>query len=283
MVNQAIYVSATPGDWEMDKSDGAVVEQVIRPTGLLDPTVEVRPAAIQVDDCLHELRARAERDERVLITVLTKRMAQELTDYYTEIGVKARYLHSDIDTLERTAILRDLRQGHFDVLIGINLLREGLDLPEVSLVAIMEADKTGFLRNTRSLIQTIGRAARNANGHVILYAEQVTPAMRQAIDETDRRRALQIAYNEANGIEPKTIIRPLEASLTELLGNAVTSTKKRRKGKQGAPQIDRALIPKRIETLRKQMKAAAKELEFERAAELRDEIRDLESFLLAAG
>jgi excinuclease ABC subunit B len=209
-------------------------------------------------------------------------MAQELTDYYTEIGVRARYLHSDIDTLERTAILRDLRKGLFDVLIGINLLREGLDLPEVSLVAIMEADKSGFLRNTRSLIQTIGRASRNANGHVILYAEVETPAMREAMSKTSLRREHQSEYNRIHKIEPQTIQRPIEASLGELLSGK-TEDHKRGGGKKGSPKIDRALIPKRIKALRKQMKVAAQELEFERAAELRDEIRDLEGFLLAVG
>jgi excinuclease ABC subunit B len=282
MVNQSIYVSATPGDWELEKSGHEIVEQIIRPTGLLDPSIEVRPAAIQVDDCLHELRLRAERDERVLVTVLTKRMAQELTDYYSEIGVRARYLHSDIDTLERTAILRDLRQGEFDVLIGINLLREGLDLPEVSLVIIMEADKSGFLRNTRSLIQTIGRASRNAQGHVILYAETTTPAMSEAIEATNKRRALQMEHNAANGIEPTTIIRPIGAPITALMGMESKSAKRSAKRKSG-PAIDRKLIPKRVTALRKQMKACARELEFERAAELRDEIRDLERFLLEVG
>ena len=282
MMNQAIYVSATPGNWEVEQSKEHIVEQIIRPTGLLDPTIEVRPAAIQVDDCLHEVNLRAAINERVLITVLTKRMAQELTDYYTEIGVRARYLHSDIDTLERTAILRDLRQGLFDVLIGINLLREGLDLPEVSLVAIMEADKSGFLRNTRSLIQTIGRAARNVNGHVILYAEVETPAMREAMSKTNLRREQQSEYNRIHKIEPQTIQRPIEASLGELLSGK-TEDPKQGIGKKGRPKIDRSLIPKRIKALRKQMKVAAQELEFERAAVLRDEIRDLEGFLLAVG
>jgi excinuclease ABC subunit B len=282
MVNQVIHVSATPGDWELEQSGHESVEQIIRPTGLLDPTIEVRPAAIQVDDCLHEIRLRAERSERVLITVLTKRMAQELTDYYCEIGVRARYLHSDIQTLERTAILRDLRLGEFDVLIGINLLREGLDLPEVSLVVIMEADKSGFLRNTRSLIQTIGRASRNARGHVILYAETETLAMSEAIQATRQRRALQLEHNERNGIEPQTIVRPIGAPLTALLGVKGTPSKRGQKNR-GVPSIERGMIPKRIEVLRKQMKACARELEFERAAELRDEIRDLEHFLLAVG
>src|SRR5690606_21612613 len=198
-IHQAIYVSATPGDWELEKTSGVFVEQLIRPTGLLDPVVEVRPVKHQVDDLLAEIRARVERNERVLVTTLTKRMSEDLTEYYGELGVRVRYLHSDIDTLERIELLRDLRRGDYDVLVGINLLREGLDLPEVSLVAILDADKEGFLRSPRSLIQTIGRAARNAEGRVLMYADRITAAMKVALEETSRRRALQAEYNAAHG------------------------------------------------------------------------------------
>ncbi len=286
-MNQAIYVSATPGDWELGKADGKVVEQIIRPTGLLDPTVEVRPAQIQVDDALGEIRARVERSERVLVTVLTKRMAQELADYYQEIGIKVRYLHSDIDTLERMEILKDLRLGEFDVLVGINLLREGLDLPEVSLVCVMDADKEGFLRNQRSLIQTMGRAARNVNGHVILYADRITANMEKAIHETERRRALQEAYNAEHGITPVTIRRAIDNPLAELVAGDfvevdVASRLPGRKSK-GPPDVTVKDAPKVLDKLRKEMKAAAGKLEFERAAELRDRIHDIESWLLTAG
>jgi excinuclease ABC subunit B len=204
-VGQAIYVSATPAALELGKAGGVVVEQIIRPTGLVDPEVEVRPVGSQVDDLLAEVRKRAEAGERVLVTTLTKRMAEDLTEYYTDVGVRCRYLHADIETLERSALIRDLRRGEFDVLIGINLLREGLDIPEVSLVAILDADKEGFLRSEVSLVQTIGRAARNVNGRVILYADSVTESMRRAISETDRRREIQRRYNEANGITPRTV------------------------------------------------------------------------------
>jgi len=283
MVDNAVYVSATPGDYELSNSGDHVVEQIIRPTGLLDPTVEVRPAGIQVDDALKEIRERVERGHRVLVTVLTKRMAQELTDYYQDIGVKARYLHSDIDTLERHEILRQLRLGEFDVLIGINLLREGLDLPEVSLVCIMDADKEGFLRNERSLIQTIGRAARNAEGHVILYADRTTANMQKAIDETRRRRAVQEAYNAEHGITPTTIVRDIDNPLAALV-NAdyveVSTERPTRKGRTEAEDINPARIPKLIVELRKEMKRHAAKLEFERAAELRDRIKELEAMQL---
>ena len=277
-VGRGIYVSATPGNMELDWTGGVIVEQVIRPTGLLDPKVELRPATHQVDDLLDEIRLRVQRNERVLVTTLTKKLSEDLTDYYQELGVRVRYLHSDIDTLERIAILRDLRKGEYDVLVGINLLREGLDLPEVSLVAILDADKEGFLRSERSLVQTIGRAARNADGTVLLYADRITESMRKAMDETARRRRKQEAYNTEHGITPQTIIKrisegddafdygrldyhdhPLVAEAVEDL--EIYSAKE--------------LVP-RIAELRKEMFAAAEALEFERAAELRDHIRALE-------
>ena len=270
-VKQAIYVSATPGDYEIDKTEGVVVEQVIRPTGLMDPVVEVRPVRSQVDDLLGEIRVRVERDERVLVTTLTKRMAEDLTEYYGELGVKVRYLHSDVDTLDRIALLRDLRRGEFDVLVGINLLREGLDLPEVSLVAILDADKEGFLRSPRSLIQTIGRAARNAEGRVIMYADKITSAMQVAMEETARRRELQAAYNEAHGITPRTVKKAI-FDLDPSMGGSDWSTVPRVEGDdEGLP------LAERVEALRAQMLRAAEELDFERAASLRDEIRRLES------
>jgi len=282
-VKQAIYVSATPGSWELEQAGGATVEQIIRPTGLLDPTVEVRPAQIQVDDALHEIRERTARSERTLVTVLTKRMAQELTDYWLELGVRVRYLHSDIDTLERMDILRDLRAGEFDVLVGINLLREGLDLPEVSLVCIMDADKEGFLRNERSLIQTIGRAARNVNGHVILYADRVSDNMQRSIDETRRRREIQEAYNREHGITPMTIRREIDSPLAALVaGDFVEVDLERPKPKRTSDPIpeDPRKIPNLVKQLRKEMRQAAGKLEFERASELRDRVRDLESYML---
>jgi excinuclease ABC subunit B len=286
-VGQAIHVSATPGDWEVAESHGRVVQQVIRPTGLLDPTLEVRPARIQVDDALAEVRIRAARSERILVTVLTKRMAQELTDYWQELGVRVRYLHSDIDTLERMEILRELRQGEFDVLVGINLLREGLDLPEVSLVCILDADKEGFLRNQRSLIQTIGRAARNVNGHVILYADRISPNMQLAIDETQRRREVQEAYNREHGITPTTIIRSTENPLAALVSGDFVEVelerpKARKAGSDPVPEDPRR-IPNLLVQLRKEMKTAAAKLEFERAAELRDRVKELEQRMLELG
>ncbi len=284
LMNQAIYVSATPGPYELEHSR-VLVEQIIRPTGLLDPTVEVRPAGIQVDDALGEIRLRVAAGDRVLVTVLTKRMAQELTDYYQDLGVKARYLHSDIDTLERMEILTALRAGEFDVLIGINLLREGLDLPEVSLVCLMDADKEGFLRNERSLIQTIGRAARNSNGHVILYADRVTANMKKAMDETARRRTVQERYNAEHGITPTTIVRAIESPLAALVSSDyvdVPKTRGERTGQagglaKGPPEpVTPEEIPGRLRELRAKMKAAAAELQFEDAAVLRDRIRALE-------
>ena len=270
-VKQAIYVSATPGDYEIDKTQGVVVEQVIRPTGLMDPVIEVRPVRSQVDDLLGEIRARVERDERVLVTTLTKRMSEDLTEYYGELGVKVRYLHSDVDTLDRIAILRDLRRGEVDVLVAINLLREGLDLPEVSLVAILDADKEGFLRSPRSLIQTIGRAARNVEGRVIMYADKITAAMQVAIEETSRRREIQAAYNTEHGITPQTVKKAI-FDLDPSMGGSDWSTVSRVEGDdEGLP------MEQRIEALRAQMLKAAEDLDFERGATLRDEIRRIES------
>jgi len=280
-VHQAVYVSATPREWELNESGGISAEQVIRPTGLLDPEVEVRAASIQVDDLLDEVRTLAAKSERILVTVLTKRMAQELTDYYQDLGVRARYLHSDIDTLERMAILRDLRQGKFDVLIGINLLREGLDLPEVSLVAILDADREGFLRNTTSLIQTMGRAARNVNGRCILYADTVTRSMRNAMEETDRRRAKQLAYNQANNITPETIEKAIESPLAALLdGDYVTVPKAATDMGEATRTLSAERIPGTIKKLRTEMKHAAQALKFEKAAELRDRIKNLEEWAM---
>ena len=274
-VGQAIYVSATPGDWELEQSKGVVVEQIIRPTGLIDPQVDVRAAAGQVDDLLGEIRARVASGERVLVTTLTKRMAEELTDYYAEAGIRVRYLHSDIQTIERTEIIRELREGRFDVLVGINLLREGLDIPEVSLVAILDADKEGFLRSTRSLIQTIGRAARNVNGTVILYADQRTDSIRATLDETARRRALQARYNEDHGITPTTIVKRI-SSLRDSIWEAdyVTVPVARERPEASVPAHELEAL---IGGLRREMQGAARTLDFERAAELRDRIRDLEA------
>ncbi len=285
---QTIYVSATPGDYEMKKSDGQVVEQVVRPTGLVDPVVEVRPATSQVDDALGEIRLRVDVGERVLITVLTKRMAEDLTEYLAEHAIRVRYLHSDIDTVERSEIIRDLRLGVFDVLVGINLLREGLDIPEVSLVAIFDADKEGFLRAERSLIQTIGRAARHLNGKAILYADRLTESMKKAMGETSRRRTKQLAFNEANGITPRGVSKKVQ-DVMRLGGDAAVATKKAsRVGKAAAaetaaanellnppPSMDAAQFGKQIAKLEKDMKQAALNLEFEKAARIRDQIRQL--------
>jgi excinuclease ABC subunit B len=271
-IGQTIYVSATPGPYELTKASGEVVEQIIRPTGLMDPEVEVQPVKGQIDHLLEECRQRTERHERVLVTTLTKRMAEDLTEYFTEVGVRVRYLHSDIETLERIRILRDLRRGEFDVLVGINLLREGLDLPEVSLVAILDADKEGFLRSEQSLIQTIGRAARNASGKAILYADRVTESMKRAMEETSRRRAIQEVFNRENGITPQTIVKPIEATLIT------------------ASEADYFKVPSEVEEIEDyspanleatitrlgvEMRAAAKRFEFEKAAELRDRIKVL--------
>ena len=276
---QTIYVSATPGNYELEKSDGEVVEQVVRPTGLLDPVIEVRPVATQVDDVLSEIQSRVAVDERVLITTLTKRMAEDLSEYLNEHGVKVRYLHSDIDTVERIEIIRDLRLGKFDVLVGINLLREGLDMPEVSLVAILDADKEGFLRAEKSLIQTIGRAARHINGKAILYGDTITGSMRKAIDETERRRAKQIAHNEANGLTPQSLNKPITDILD--LGDSVApqagkiKLRKVAESKQAAKAASATEIMGRIGELEKEMFEYARELEFEKAASLRDEIEQL--------
>ncbi len=300
-IGQSIFVSATPGRWELDRSAGLVVEQVIRPTGLLDPEVEIRPVKGQMDDLLGECKARAARGERVLVTTLTKRMAEDLTEYFNEMGVSSRYLHSDIDTLERIAIIRALRAGEFDVLVGINLLREGLDIPEVSLVAILDADKEGFLRSTGALIQTFGRAARNAEGRVILYADRVTPSMQAAMNETQRRRDRQIAYNEEHSIVPRTVIKALENPLDNLYGKDEDGAAKKGRGGKGRDKAGKSTrgrkaqataeetprsaadIARLIEELEKAMRAAARELEFERAAELRDRVRALREQLYVSG
>ena len=273
MLNRTIYASATPAEYEFGVSEGAVVEQLIRPTGLMDPEIIVRPARSQVDDLLDEIRKRVERNERVLVTTLTKRMAEDLTEYYQDLNVKVRYLHSDIETIERVEIIRQLRIGQFDVLVGINLLREGLDLPEVSLVAVLDADKEGFLRSDRSLIQTIGRAARNVYGTVILYADSMTDSMKRAIDETERRRRLQAAFNKKNGITPQSITKALGSPLIKIYeadyGEIPVAAEK--PAKYGAAELSRM-----VRKLQKEMKQAAERLEFETAAELRDRIRELQ-------
>jgi len=280
--NQAIYVSATPGPYELTKSAGVVVEQIIRPTGLVDPPVEVRPVKGQIDDLLHEIRQRVLRGERVLVTTLTKRMSEDLAEYYSEVGVKCRYMHSEIQTLERVKILRDLRKGEFDVLIGINLLREGLDLPEVSLVAILDADKEGFLRSSGSLIQTVGRCARNLNGRAILYADRMTDSMTKAMNETDRRRAIQEAYNVENGITPESIVRPLEMSLARVIeadyADFASSEAEGIPDFKGQEELDAYIAKLEIE-----MRETAKRFEFEKAAKLRDRIKELRTkeFLFA--
>ena len=271
-IGQTIYVSATPGPYELTKTGGEVVEQIIRPTGLLDPEVEVRPVKGQIDDLLEECRVRRERNERVLVTTLTKKMAEDLTEYFAEVGVRVRYLHSDIETLERIKILRDLRRGEFDVLVGINLLREGLDLPEVSLVAILDADKEGFLRSERSLIQTIGRTARNAGGRAILYADKITNSMRLAIDETERRRAIQQAYNAEHGITPQTIVKPVEATLVTAYEADYFKVPL---NLDEYEEYTRENIDATIVRLEAEMREAARRFEFERAAELRDRVKYL--------
>jgi excinuclease ABC subunit B len=270
---QLIYVSATPGPYELTKTEGVVVEQIIRPTGLIDPEVEIRPIRGQIDDLLAEIRLRAERNERVLVTTLTKRMAEDLSGYYTEVGVKCRYMHSEIDTLERVRLLRDLRKGEYDVLVGINLLREGLDLPEVSLVAILDADKEGFLRSQGSLIQTIGRAARHVRGRAILYADKMTDSMKRALDETDRRREVQRAYNEEHGITPTSIIRSSDMSLAQILKADYADLTE--EGAELPEFANQAELDVHIGKLESDMREAAKKFEFEKAAKLRDTIAEL--------
>jgi excinuclease ABC subunit B len=281
-------VSATPGEYELRKSEGVVVEQLIRPTGLLDPQIDVRPSKNQIDDLLEEIDERVKKNERVLVTTLTKRMAEELTKYMDRVGIKCRYIHSEVHTLDRVEILRELRLGVYDVLVGVNLLREGLDLPEVSLVAILDADKEGFLRNQRSLVQTIGRAARNENGRVIMYADTITESMQVAIEETNRRRKIQQDYNEANGIVPKTVIKSKEAILAQT--KVVDSKKSTKKYYVEDEETSLAADPvvaylskeelvKMAERTRKAMEKAAKELEFVEAAKLRDEYMAIQKML----
>ena len=289
-LNQVVYVSATPGKWELERSQGIVAEQIIRPTGLLDPEVEVRPVKGQIDDLLGECRARVEKHERVLVTTLTKRMAEDLTEYLNSMGVAARYLHSDIDTMERMAIIKALRAGEFDVLVGINLLREGLDIPEVSLVTILDADKEGFLRSTGSLIQTFGRAARNAGGKVLLYADTVTASMSAAMGETARRRAKQQDWNETHGITPTTISKPLATPFDSLCTSSGEGKGKRGRGKQAKQPAEASAsvditaqnVARYLKQFEREMRDAARDLEFEKAAALRDRIKQLrEQFLIA--
>ena len=277
-INQIIYVSATPGKYELERAQ-QVAQQIIRPTGLLDPEIEVRPLEGQIDDLLAEIKLRIERHERVLVTTLTKKMAENLTDYFTEVGVKVRYLHSDIATIERAEIIHDLRAGEFDVLVGINLLREGLDMPEVSLIAVLDADKEGFLRSDTSLIQIIGRAARNAHGHVIMYADRITDSMKRAIDETARRREIQQAYNKAHGITPKTIVKPIKPLIETTLVAESGGKYEVKPGKKKLTKKDRENL---IKTLTREMQQASRALEFERAAELRDMILELDGSLPGA-
>jgi excinuclease ABC subunit B len=277
-VPQVIYVSATPADYERKKAKGRIVEQIIRPTGLIDPEVVVKPARYQVDDLLGEIQSRVARGERVLVTTLTKRMAEDLTSYYANLGLKVKYLHSDVQTLERTEIIRDLRLGKFDVLIGINLLREGLDLPEVSLVAILDADKEGFLRSATSLIQTFGRAARNIAGRVVLYADFVTGSMKKALEETNRRRKIQEAYNRKNGITPETVKKAIPDILTSIYeADYVTVPAVAEEAEEYVSIFD---LPKKVSRLKKEMREAAARLDFEKAAEIRDRIKSLEKVAL---
>ncbi|NDY41974.1 excinuclease ABC subunit UvrB [Dissulfurirhabdus thermomarina] len=280
-IRQAVYVSATPGPYELERAGGSVVEQIIRPTGLMDPEMEVRPAENQVEDLLGEIRERARRGERVLVTTLTKRLAEDLTEYYESVGVRIRYLHSDIKTVERSRLIQDLRRGEFDVLVGINLLREGLDLPEVSLVAVLDADKEGFLRSEVSLVQTAGRAARNARGKVILYADRVTGSMRRAMEETRRRRAIQAAYNEAHGITPETVRRAAGDALAAIYERDYVSLDQVAEAPPAA--ADPAALAREIARLEAEMRAAAAALDFEQAAGLRDRVAELKKALAWAG
>jgi excinuclease ABC subunit B len=280
-IGQTIYVSATPGPYEMTRTRGVFIEQVIRPTGLVDPAVEVRPVKGQVDDLLAEIRARVAAKQRVLVTTLTKRMAEDLTEYYAELGVKVRYLHSDIDAIERVEILRDLRLGEFDVLVGINLLREGLDLPEVSLVAILDADKEGFLRSSTSLIQTFGRAARNVAGRAILYADTTTESMAQALAETNRRRQIQKSYNVENNITPQSIRKQIDEVMNSLYERGYLDYT--RISEEKAVYLSPEKRLKKMEELEKLMKEAARSLDFEKAAQLRDELVKLKKRELELG
>ena len=278
--NQVMYVSATPADYELEKSEGIFVEQIIRPTGLLDPKIEVRPSENQIDDLIEEIQERVEKDERTLVTTLTKRMAEELTKYMSRIQIRCRYIHSDVDTLERVEIMQDLRKGIFDVLIGVNLLREGLDLPEVSLVAILDADKEGFLRSNRSLTQTVGRAARNINGLAIMYADKITRSMQETIDGTNYRREKQMAYNKKHNQVPKALNKSLDNALST---NSVATYAQEKAERKAAEEATRFLtkpqIQQRIRDVRKAMEKAAKELDFIQAAHLRDEIQSLQNQL----
>jgi excinuclease ABC subunit B len=281
LIHQVVFVSATPGNYELEKTEGEFVEQLIRPTGLLDPPIEVRPSLNQIDDLLHEINERVKRQERVLATTLTKRMAEELTKYLAKLDIKVRYIHSEVDTMERVEIIRDLRLGGFDVLVGVNLLREGLDLPEVSLVAILDADKEGFLRNDRSLTQTAGRAARNANGLVIFYADTITDSMRRTIEETNRRRIVQIAYNEKHGITPRTVFKSREEILNQ---KSILDIRGKQAQEYLEPEtvtmaadplvayLSREQLEKLIAETERKMKAAAKDLDFIAAAQYRDEL-----------
>ncbi|MBJ96093.1 MAG: excinuclease ABC subunit B [Rickettsiales bacterium] len=285
MVPQSVFVSATPADWELEQCEGVVVEQVIRPTGLLDPQLEVRPAGNQVDDLLGEIRSRSARNERSLVTVLTKRMAEDLCDYYRELGVQVRYMHADIDTLERIEIIRDLRLGEFDVLVGINLLREGLDLPEVSLVAILDADKEGYLRSKTSLLQTIGRAARNVEGRVLLYADRVTRSMQQAIDETQRRRERQKQFNKEHGITPESIRKDIVDILASIYEKDYVDLEMKSPDRKISHlrRLDASELKTEIATMREKMLRLAANLDFEKAADLRDQIRAAEDYLMKLG
>ena len=273
-LNQVIYVSATPGSYELTKTRGVVIEQIIRPTGLVDPEVEVKPVKGQIDDLLHEIRLREQQKERVLVTTLTKRMAEDLSEYYQEVGIRCRYMHSEIETLERIKILRGLRLGEFDVLIGSNLLREGLDLPEVSLVAILDADKEGFLRSRDSLVQTIGRSARHIKGRAILYADRMTKSIQQAIDETNRRREKQILYNQQHNITPKSILKPVDMSFVDVAqGDYIDLLSDFKDLEFHSPKQ----IKEHILKLQSQMQEAAKTFEFEKAAKFRDQIKELKN------
>jgi excinuclease ABC subunit B len=290
MAKQVVFVGATPGIYELEKSEGVIVEQIIRPTGLLDPEIQVRPVKNQIDDLINEIRKRAEKKERVLVTTLTKRMSEDLTDYLENISIRVRYMHSEIDALDRVDILRGLRLGDFDVLVGVNLLREGLDLPEVSLVAILDADKEGFLRSEKSLLQTAGRTARNVNGLVIMYADKITDSMRKVIDETIRRRKIQEDYNKENNIQPATIYKTFEEIMsTTIVADSKANYDRKKKEFRPGESVNIAIDPilktltqkqkeELIEQLRVEMLEAAKDLEFERAAEIRDEIEKLKAY-----